>query len=157
MPRAFSMQIWAPNWPSELEKPMIFIDFSMVLWISTFFILRSFSELFKASVELSWATLNMILALKNILRGSLGAASGSLTAHTHSTDSIDCDLEPLANLLEALLVAFRCPRDLQSLQIRCPKLLRKGFPPIFSSPHLILSSETHILSSRSSFQSTSAA
>ena len=82
-----------------------------------FFILRSFSELFKASVELSWATLNIILALKKLLGGSLGAASGSLTAHNHSTDSIDHDFGALADLLEGLLVASRCPRDLQSLEI----------------------------------------
>ena len=75
--------------------------------MSTFFILRSLSEFVKASVELSWATLNIILALKKLLGGSLGAASGVLTAHNHSTDSIDHDLGALTDLLEALLVASR--------------------------------------------------
>ena len=88
---------------------MIFICFSMVLCISRFFILKSFSELFKASVELSWVTLHIILAFKKLLGGSLGAASGSLTAHNHSTDSMDRDFGALANLLEALLVASQCP------------------------------------------------
>ena len=78
--------------------------------------LRSLSELFKASVELCWATLNIILALKKLLDGFLGAASGSLTAHNHSTDSMDRDLGALGDLLEALLVASRCPRDLRSLK-----------------------------------------
>ena len=122
-----------------------------------FLIFRSFSELFKASVELFWATLNFILALKRLLGSSLGAASGSLTAHNHSTDSMDRDFGALADLLEALLVASQCPRDLQSLQIRCPELFRKGFSSILISPHLILSSQNEILSSRNSFQSTSAA
>ena len=63
------------------------------------FILRSFSKLFKTSVELSWGTLNIILALKKLLRGSLGAARGSLTAHTHSTDSIYRDFGALADPL----------------------------------------------------------
>ena len=101
--------------------------------------LRSFSEFFNASVELSWATLNIILALKKLLGGSLGAASHSLTAHTHSADAIDRDFGAFAVFLEALLVASRCLRDLQSLQIRCPKLFRRGFPSILSSPQLRLS------------------
>ena len=119
-----------------------------------FFILICFSELFKASIELPWATLNIIGALKKLLGGSLGAASGSLTAHNHSTDSIDRDLGAPADLLEALLVASPCPRDLQSLQIRCPEIVRKGFSSTLSSPQLILSSENEILSSPSSPQST---
>ena len=112
--------------------------------MSTFFFLRSSSEFFGAAVELSWATLNTILALKKLLGGSLGAASGSLTAHNHSTDSIDHDLGALADLLEALLVASRCPRDLQSLQIRCPELLRTDFSLVLSCLRLIWSSQHDI-------------
>ena len=123
---------------------MTFIDFSIVFWNIYVFILRTFSELFNASVELPWATLKIMLALKKLLGGSLGAASGSLTAHNHSTDSIDHDLGALADLLEALLVASRCPRDLQSLQIRCPELLRTDFSLILSCLRLIWSSQHDI-------------
>ena len=83
----------------------------------TFLILRSFSELSKGSVELFWATLSFILALKKLLGSSLEAASGSLRVHNHSTSSMDRDFGALGGLLEALLVASRCPRDLQSLKI----------------------------------------
>ena len=81
--------------------------------------LRSFSELFKASVELFWVTLSFILALKKLLGTSFGAANGSLTAHNHATDSMDRDFGALGDLLEAPLVASRCPRDLQSIKICC--------------------------------------
>ena len=46
-----------------------------------------------------------------------GAANGSLRAHNHLTDSMDRNFGTLEDLLEALLVAFRCPRDLHNLQI----------------------------------------
>ena len=54
---------------------------------------------------------------------------------------MDPDFEALADLLEALLVAARCPRDLQSLRIRCPELFRKGFSFDFdlSTPQFELS------------------
>ena len=68
----------------------------------TFLILRSFSELSKGSVELFWATLSFILALKKLLGSSLGAANGSLRAHDHSTDSMDHNFGALEDLLEAL-------------------------------------------------------
>ena len=80
-------------------------------------ILRSFSELLKGSVELFWATLSFILALKRLLGSSLEAASGSLRAHNQSKGSMDRDFGALGDLLEALLVASRCPRDLQRLNI----------------------------------------
>ena len=83
----------------------------------TFLTLRSFSELLKRSVELFWASLSFILALKRLLWSSLGAASGSLRAHNHSTSSMDQDFAALGDILEALLVASRCPRDLHSLKI----------------------------------------
>ena len=79
--------------------------------------LRSFSELSKGSVELFWATLTFILALKKLLGSSLGAANGSLKAHNDSTDSMDRNFGALEDLLEALMVASRCPRDLHNLQI----------------------------------------
>ena len=63
------------------------------------------------------ATLSFILALKRLLGSFLGAASGSVAAHNHSTDSMDRDFGALEDLLEALLVASRCPRDLHNLQI----------------------------------------
>ena len=132
---------------------MNFIDFSMVWWTFTFLILRSFSELSKGSVELFWATLTFILALKKLLGGSLGAANGSLRAHNHLTDSMDRNFGALEDLLEALLVASRCPRDLHNLQIWCPELFRRGFSSISTSPQLIFSSQTEILSSKNSFQS----
>ena len=89
----------------------------MVLCIFTFLILRSFSELSKGSVELFWATLTFILALKKLLGSSLGAVSGSVAAHNLSTNSMDRDFGTLEDLLEALLVASRCLRDLHNLQI----------------------------------------
>ena len=79
---------------------MIFIDFSMVLSTFTFFILRSFSELSTGSVELFWATLTVILALKKLLGSSLGAANGFLRAHNHLTDSKDRNFGALEDLLE---------------------------------------------------------
>ena len=54
-------------------------------------------------MELFWATLTFILALKKLLGGSLGAASGSLTAHNHPIDSMDRDFGALEDLLETLL------------------------------------------------------
>ena len=75
------------------------------------------SKLFKASVELFWATLNLSWALKKLLRSSLGAASGSLRAHNHLTGSMDRDFGALGDLIDAFLVASRCPRALQSLKI----------------------------------------
>ena len=120
-------------------------------------ILRSFSGLFKTSVELFWDTLKFMLALERLLGSSLGAASGSLAAHNHATDPVDRDFGALEDLIEALLVASRCPRDLQNLQIRCPELFRRGFPSILNSPQLILNSENEILSTPSSPQITSAA
>ena len=71
----------------------------------------------KSSVELFWATLTFILALKKLLGSSLGAANGSFRAHNHLTDSMDGNFGALEDLLEALLVASRCPRDLHDLQI----------------------------------------
>ena len=68
-------------------------------------------------MELFWATLTLVLALKKLLGSSLGAANGSLRANNHSTDSMDPNFGALEDLLEALLVASRCPRDLQSLKI----------------------------------------
>ena len=130
---------------------------STVLQTFTFLILRSFFKLSKSSAELFWATLSFILGLKRLLRSSLGAASGSLRAHNHSTGSMDRDLGALGALLEAPLVASRWPRDLQSLRIRCPELFRTGVSLILTSPQLILNSQNEILSSHSSFQSTSAA
>ena len=82
-----------------------------------FLLLRSSSELFKASVELFWASLSLILALKRFLGNSLGVASGSLTAHNLLTSSMDRDFGALGDLLGALLVASRCPRHLHNLQI----------------------------------------
>ena len=55
------------------------------------------------------------LALKRLLGSSLGAASGSVAAHNHSTNSMDRDFGALEDLLEVLLVASRCPRDLHNL------------------------------------------
>ena len=89
----------------------------MVLGTFTFLILRSFPELLEGSVELFWATWSFILALKKLLGSSLGAANGSLRAHNHLTDSMDPKFGALENVLEALLVASRCPRDLHNLQI----------------------------------------
>ena len=63
--------------------------------------LRSFSELSRGSVELFWATLTFILALKKLLGSSLGAANGSLRAHNHSTDSMDRNFGALEDILEA--------------------------------------------------------
>ena len=78
-------------------------------------------------MELFWATLTVIFALKKLLGSSLGAANGSLRAHNHLTDSMDRNsgaledlleaLQALGDLLEALLVASRCPRDPQALKI----------------------------------------
>ena len=68
-------------------------------------------------VELFWATLTFILAPKKLLWSSSGAANGSLRAHNHSTDFMDRNFGALEDLLEALLVASRCPRDLKSLKI----------------------------------------
>ena len=96
---------------------MVFFNFSIVLDTFTFLILRSFSKLSKGSVALFWATLSFISALKKLLGNFLGTASGSVAAHNHSTDSMDRDFGALGDLLEALLVASRCPRDLQSLKI----------------------------------------
>ena len=96
---------------------MISIDFQKFYKHLRFFILRSFSKLSKGSVALFWATLSFILALKRLLGSSLGAASGSVAAHNHSTDSMGRDFGALEDLLEALLVASRCPRDLHNLQI----------------------------------------
>ena len=85
-----------------------------------------------------------------------GRASGELIitrhqsfwgAHNHSASSMDRDFGALGDLLEALLVASRCARDLQSLRIRCRKLFLNGFSSILSSPHLSLSSENEIFSS----------
>ena len=92
---------------------MLFIVFQKF----TLLILRSFSELSKGSVELFWAALTFILALKKLLGSSLGAANGSLRAHNHLTDSMDRKFGALEDFLEALLVASRCPRDLHNLQI----------------------------------------
>ena len=50
-------------------------------------LLRSSDELFKVSVKLFCATLSFILALKRLLGSSLEAASGSVAAHNHSTNS----------------------------------------------------------------------
>ena len=83
-----------------------FHSFSIVLCKFTFLLLSLFSELFKASVELFWATLNFTLALEKLLGSSLGAANGSLRAHNHLTDSMDRNFGALEDLLEALLVAF---------------------------------------------------
>ena len=93
------------------------MNFLMLFRTFTFLILRSFSELSHGSVELFWATLNLILALKKLLGSSLGAANGALRAHNHLTDSMDRDFGALEDFLEALLVASRCPRDLHNLQI----------------------------------------
>ena len=60
-------------------------------------------------MELFWATLSFILALKKLLGSSLGAANGSLRDHNHSTDSMDRNFGALEDLLEALLVASRFP------------------------------------------------
>ena len=57
-------------------------------------------------------------------------------AQNHSAGSMDRDFGALEDLLEALLVASRCPRDLQSLRILCPELFRRGFPSILNSPQL---------------------
>ena len=116
--------------------------------------LRSFSELSKGSVELFWATLTFMLALKKLIGNPLGAANGSLRVHNHSTDSMDRNFGALEDLLEALLVASRCPRDLQNLQIGCPELFRTDFCSIVSSPQLNLSSENDIFSSPSNPQCT---
>ena len=133
---------------------MVFLHFSMILGTFKFLILRSFPKLSEGSVALFWATLSFILALKRLLGSSLGAASGSVAAHNHSTDSMDRDFGVLEDLLEALLVAFRCPRDIHSLQIRCLELLRTDFCSILSSPQLNSMSENRILSSPSRPQST---
>jgi len=147
------MQIWAWNKPSELEKATDFIFFK-VWWTFTFLLLRPFPELSKGSVELFWVSLSFILVLKKLLGSSLGAANGSLRAHNHSTDSMDRNFGALEDLLEALLVAFRCPRDLHSLQIRCPELFRTQFCSILTSPQLNLSSENEIFNSPSNPQNT---
>ena len=65
--------------------------------------LLSYFELHFGSQEAPW--------------GLFGVANGSFAAHNHSTDSMDRDFGALEDLLEALLVASRCPRDLHSLQI----------------------------------------
>ena len=106
---------------------MIFICFSKVLETFTFLIFNSFSQMSKCSVALFWAHLNFIWALKKLLRSSFGAASGSFGAHNRPSGSMDRDLGAPGALLEAPLVASRCPRDLQSLRIRCPELFRRGF------------------------------
>ena len=67
-------------------------------------------------MELFWATLSFILARKRLLGSSLGAASGSLAARNHPTDSMDRDFGALEDLLEGLMIASRCPRDLHSLK-----------------------------------------
>ena len=45
-------------------------------------------------------------------------------AHNHSAGSVDGGFGALGDLLEALLVASRCPRDLQSLKISCQEPFR---------------------------------
>ena len=77
-------------------------------------ILRSFSELSNGFVALFWAPLSSIWVLEKLLGSSLGAAGGSFAAHDHSKDSMDRDFRALENLLEALLVASRRPKDLPS-------------------------------------------
>ena len=64
------------------------------------------SELSKRPVELFWATLTFILALKKLLGSSVGAANGSLRANNHLTNSMDRNFGALEDLLEALLIAF---------------------------------------------------
>ena len=81
------------------------------------FDLKIVSELFKASVELFWASLSFIFASKKLFGSSLGAASGFLQAPYMSIRPMDRDLEPLRERVGALLVASRCPRNLQSLKI----------------------------------------
>ena len=96
---------------------MVFINPSMVLRTFSFLILGSFPELLEGSVELFWVTLNFILALKNLLGSSLGAASGFLRAPNLSIRPMDRDLEAFRELLGAHLVASRCPRNLKGLKI----------------------------------------
>ena len=103
---------------------MIFICFSKVLETFTFLIFNSFSQMSKCSVALFWAHLNFIWALKKLLRSSFGAASGSFGAHNRSSGSMDRDLGAPGALLEAPLVASRCPRDFQNLRIRCRELFK---------------------------------
>ena len=45
------------------------------------------------------------------------SSEGQLGAQNPSAGSMDRDFGALGDLLEALLVASRCPRDLQSLKI----------------------------------------
>ena len=80
-------------------------------------ILISFSKLSNRFLVFFGATLTFMLALKKLLGSSLGAVSGSVAAHNHSTDSMDRNFGALEDLLEALLVASRCPRDLHNLEI----------------------------------------
>ena len=68
-------------------------------------------------MELFWATLSLILALKRLLGSSLGAASGSLRAHNLSIRPMDRDLGPLRELLGALLTAS--PRSRGHRALRC--------------------------------------
>ena len=84
----------------------------MVLWKFTFLILRSFSELTTGSLALFRATLNFILALKRLLGNSLGAASGSVAAQNHSTDSMDRAFGALADLT-SYPNAFACDTALE--------------------------------------------
>ena len=106
---------------------MIFMNSSKVLETFTLLIFNSFSQISKCSVALFWAPLSFFLALKKLLRSSFGAASGSFGAHNRSSGSMDRDLGAPGALLEAPLVASRCPRNLQSLRIQCPELFRRGF------------------------------
>ena len=117
------------------------------------------------SLDLSSSLLSLIRSLRGPLRrqillGSKGGRSwvdvrrGSWGAHNPSASSMDRDFGALGDLLEALLVASRCPRDLHSLQLRCPELFRADSCPILSSPQLNLSSENEIFSSPSNPQST---
>ena len=50
-------------------------------------------------------------------RSRIDVPRSSWGAQNHSAGSMDRDFGALGDLLEALLVASRCPRDLQSLKI----------------------------------------
>ena len=81
-------------------------------------------------MELCWVTLKLMLALEQLLGTSLGAASGTLTAHKHSTGSVDREFGALGGVLEAPLVASGCLRDLQSLKHRFQELVWTGLSSI---------------------------
>ena len=59
----------------------------------------------------------IIIIIRRTFRSRACLVVSFLAAQNHSAGSMDRDFGALGDLLEALLVASRCPRDLQSLKI----------------------------------------